>query len=231
MANGKGKRITSVGSNHFRSPTCPDSVLHLNNLLLVPALTKNLIIVSKFARDNNVFFEFHPYDCRVKSQDSSKVLLEVAVGKDGLYRFNLSLSNADSPTVKSPNFDTCFSQLNTAVNSVFTPSSYKLWHLHLGHPHHDALVNVLKRCNISVSNKTHSDFCNSCSIAKSHPLPSSTSHTQYNFPLELVFFDVWGPSSVESTCGFLYFLTCFDACTKFTWIFPLQKKSEVLSKV
>ncbi|GAU22178.1 hypothetical protein TSUD_252060 [Trifolium subterraneum] len=33
----------------------------------VPAITKNLMSVSKFAQDNNVFFEFHPTFCLVKS--------------------------------------------------------------------------------------------------------------------------------------------------------------------
>lgn len=33
----------------------------LNNLLLVPAITKNLLSVGQFAYDNQVFFEFHPF--------------------------------------------------------------------------------------------------------------------------------------------------------------------------
>ena len=103
--------------------------------------------------------------------------------------------------------------------------------MRLGHPHHGTLTNVLKKCKISVSNKSTSDFCNSCSIAKSHKLPSMPSVFTYNSPLELVFFDVRGQCTIESSCGFLYFLTCVDACTKFTSIYPLQRKSEILSKV
>ncbi|GAU37351.1 hypothetical protein TSUD_395330 [Trifolium subterraneum] len=43
--------------------------------------------VSKFAQDNNVIFEFHPYHCFVKSQGSNQILLEGSVGVDGLYKF------------------------------------------------------------------------------------------------------------------------------------------------
>ena len=68
MANGIGTRISYIGSNLFRSPYFPNTTLSLKNLLLVPSLTKNLLSVSKFTRDNNCFFEFHPSYCCVKSE-------------------------------------------------------------------------------------------------------------------------------------------------------------------
>jgi hypothetical protein len=46
----------------------------------------------------------------------------------------------------------------------------------------------------------------------------------------LVFLDVWGLASVESSCEFLYFLTCVNAFNIFTWIFPIQRKSYVMFK-
>lgn len=55
--------------------------LILQNLLLVPHITKNLMSVSKFTQDNNVFFEFHLKFCVVKSQASSEVLLCGLVGR------------------------------------------------------------------------------------------------------------------------------------------------------
>uniref|UniRef100_A0A151UEF3 Uncharacterized protein n=1 Tax=Cajanus cajan TaxID=3821 RepID=A0A151UEF3_CAJCA len=49
------------------SPQNSHITLSLNNLLLVPSITKNLVSVSQFARDNDVFFEFHSNYCFVKS--------------------------------------------------------------------------------------------------------------------------------------------------------------------
>lgn len=46
----------------------------------VPAITKNLISFNKFAQDNLVFFEFHPYHCLVKSHGSREDLLKGQVG-------------------------------------------------------------------------------------------------------------------------------------------------------
>lgn len=43
--------------------------------------------MSKFARDNNVFFEFHSNYCVVKSQVTNEVLLQGSLGFYGLYVF------------------------------------------------------------------------------------------------------------------------------------------------
>jgi hypothetical protein len=69
---------------------------------------KNLLSVCKFAQDNNVIFEFHPYKCFVKSQDSIQILLEDVVGTDGLYQFKpfkfLSPTGDSSTSTRSNQF-------------------------------------------------------------------------------------------------------------------------------
>lgn len=67
MGNGQGLSIHSIGSTKISSRFDPSITLTLNNLLHVPSITKNLMYVSKFAKDNGVFFEFHPLTCFVKS--------------------------------------------------------------------------------------------------------------------------------------------------------------------
>lgn len=87
--NGQGLSILSVGSTSFSSPLNPH--LSLNNLLHVPAITKNLVSISKFARDNSIYFEFHPNSCFVKSQADHQVLLEGTVGPNGLHHLKWHL--------------------------------------------------------------------------------------------------------------------------------------------
>lgn len=79
--------IHSSGSSVFSSPIKPQITLTLNNLLHVPSITKNLISVSQFAKDNSVFFEFHSDHFVVKSQATKEVLQHGKVGPDGLYTF------------------------------------------------------------------------------------------------------------------------------------------------
>ncbi|PON39260.1 hypothetical protein PanWU01x14_306510 [Parasponia andersonii] len=62
MGNGAGLLIKHIGQSHFSSRD-KTRLLYLNYLLHVPNITKNLISVSKFAKDNKCFFEFHPSAC------------------------------------------------------------------------------------------------------------------------------------------------------------------------
>ena len=87
----------------------------------------------------------------------------------------------------------------------------------------------MKLCNEQLPNKNVTDFCLACCLGKSHRLPSVSSTTSYNAPFELVFCDLWGPASVESHGGQSYFLTCVDAYSRYTWIFPLKLKSHTLT--
>nr|KYP37067.1 Retrovirus-related Pol polyprotein from transposon TNT 1-94 [Cajanus cajan] len=216
----------------FRSPVHPSTVLSLKDLLLVPTLTKNLISVSKFAKDNNVYFVFYPHSCFVKSQDLNETLLEGKPGKDGLYHFHPTLEKNEFNNVgikKNSAFlksEPCIFVSEQCKNVV--SNTYKQWHLRLRHPHHDALIKALQTCNIRIStvNKI-SGFCDSCCIAKSHRIPSQSSTTVYSKPLEFVFLYVWGPASLDSSCGYLYFLTCVDACTRYMWIYLLRRKSDM----
>jgi histone deacetylase 1/2 len=231
MGNGQGLAIHSVGSGTLISPYKPHTSLALNDLLLVPTITKNLVSVSKFARDNKVFFEFHSTHCFVKSQATSEILLKGTVGIDGLYSFDgLHASSTRNSTDQPAATGSIppISVLSTTCNSL-SPSTYDLWHYRLGHPHHEVLNKTLSLCNVAIPNKTKFTFCSSCCMGKAHRLPSSPSITVYTEPLALVFADLWGPASVESHSGFHYFLTCVDAYSRYTWIFPLKRKSDTTS--
>lgn len=83
IGNGQGLPVISSGSSQFFSPLNPKFRFVLSNLLHVPHTTKNLISVSQFAKDNNVFFEFHANSCYVKSQASNETLLKRVLDKDG----------------------------------------------------------------------------------------------------------------------------------------------------
>ncbi|KAK2368390.1 WD40 repeat-containing protein HOS15 [Trifolium repens] len=92
---------------------------------------------------------------------------------------------------------------------------YNLWHARLGHPHHEALKEALKLCNIHISSKPQNVFCSDCCLGKSHKIHAPASTTVYTTPLELVVCDLWGPAPITSSSGFTYFLTCVDAFSRF----------------
>lgn len=123
MGNDQGLSINSVGSMFFPLPNYPNMSLTLQNLLLVPYITKNLMSVSKFTQDNNAFFEFHPKFRVVKSQTSSEVLLRGLVGDDGLYKFPNPATQVSKST---PSLNTCFAQSSSMNNCSTTCTSLVL---------------------------------------------------------------------------------------------------------
>lgn len=65
-------------------------IFYLRKVLHVLQITKNLISISKFTKDNDVFIEFHPSFCLIKDL-YTKILLLQAKLTNGLYSHFLHL--------------------------------------------------------------------------------------------------------------------------------------------
>lgn len=72
-------------------------------------------------------------------------------------------------------------------------------------------------------------MCPTCSVSKSHKIPFTDSSFQATSPLDLICSDVWGPTLVISNDGYKYYVIFFDHYSKYTWIYFLKFKYEVLS--
>ncbi|KAL4352644.1 hypothetical protein GQ457_06G017670 [Hibiscus cannabinus] len=114
VGDGKGLVISRIGSTVLNSSS---RELYLRNLLLVPNITKNLLSVSKFAKDNGVYFEFHADRCVVRDNGSGDVLLH-RVETDGLYSFNSNFASAN-------NTEVCLHELSSAGGVKVQPSLTK----------------------------------------------------------------------------------------------------------
>ena len=150
VGNGDSLHIKNIGSSIFK-PFSSRHSLKLEKIFNVPHLTKNLLSVSQFARDNDVFFKFHPNTCYVKSQASKETLLQWIIS-NGLYSFGPIQSS---------------STLSSTANLVLVKrtSHFKLWHLWLEHPSAEVVTRVLKSCNLPFS--ILDSVCFSCCIGKS----------------------------------------------------------------
>uniref|UniRef100_A0A803NLP6 Integrase catalytic domain-containing protein n=1 Tax=Cannabis sativa TaxID=3483 RepID=A0A803NLP6_CANSA len=67
VGNGTGLLVSQMGNSFILLDTC-SKPLALNHSLHVPEITKNLLSVSKFEADNNVYFVFYPDFYFVKDQ-------------------------------------------------------------------------------------------------------------------------------------------------------------------
>lgn len=99
------------------------------------------------------------------------------------------------------------------------------WHLRLGHPSDKVLSEVLKLCKQKIGSNEKL-FCESCQMGKNHDLPFKLSDSRALAPLDLIHTDVWGPSPIQSSSGFKYYLQFLDDHSYYSWVFPLKNKNE-----
>ena len=204
IGNGTGLYIQSTGSTLIPSRSAP---LKLQNILHVPAIKKNLLSVYRLTNDNYVYIEFHSDYCIIKEEGTGRPLLRGAV-KDGLY-----LLNQDN---KSP--------MAYAAEKVTS----ELWHQRLEHPHFKTLHRIISTFGLPTLAYNKSPLCDVCSSSKSHKLPYAITQHPTSQPLELIHSDLWGPSPVLSHLGHKYYVIFVDDFTRYTWLYPLKLKSDVL---
>jgi hypothetical protein len=204
IGNGQGLHIHHIGSSILYSST---KDFFLKNILHVPHISQNLLSVYQFAKDNKVFFEFHPSFFCIKDQFSGAILLS-GKSKDGLYPLH---------------------SLHQIKPRAFIGERVSLsqWHACLGHPALRVVRQVLSNHHLAVSTNKSSPICHACQLGKSHRLPFYLSPSRSKFPLELIFTDVWGPAPTLSNNGNRYYVCFIDDFSKFIWLFPFSAKSDV----
>jgi hypothetical protein len=202
LGDGSSTPITCVGHTQFPSTTKP---LLLRDVLVAPALIKNLISVRKFTTDNIASIEFDPFGLSVKD----------FLTKEEIARFDSSgdLYSINGAPAASP------------------PSSMlarvALWHQRLGHPNKAIMSSLLSDFEIPCNKDSHnSSVCESCQTGKHVRLPFGSSNTFSTFPFELLHCDLW-TSPTLSISGFKYYLVILDDFTHYIWTFPLKNKSDV----
>ena len=180
VGNGKGLNISHIGYALFH--TSCDSFLHLNDILCVPTITKNLISISKLLEDNGITIEFVVNLCFIKDKKKA-VHLAQGIAKEGLYLLlskNDCLSNSYS-LVHDPK--SMFSILNNSDSGLSNKADNKtctkcvdimshlnctksiicgnLLHQRLGHPNKHVLKNIVPHLSLK-SSITLPDFCDAC---------------------------------------------------------------------
>jgi len=71
-------------------------------------------------------------------------------------------------------------------------------------------------------------ICDICHFTKQKRLPFPLSASKSEKCFDLIHVDVWGLYSLSSIHGHKYFLTIIDDYSRYTWVFLLKQKSEVV---
>ncbi|GJS67365.1 cysteine-rich receptor-like protein kinase 8 [Tanacetum coccineum] len=91
--------------------------------------------------------------------------------------------------------------------------SYGPWHHKLGYVY-------------DAKSKSCIDNCLSRPMEKFTKLPYSLSESHSTSVFELIHIDIWGSYKVPTNKKFRYFLTIVDDCTRGTWVYLLEQKSD-----
>jgi hypothetical protein len=98
------------------------------------------------------------------------------------------------------------------------------WRKRLRAMHNKGMVKGFPECNLEV------DFCEHCIYGKQNQVRFPSRATREKGILELVHSDVFGPVTVPSLGGSLYYVSFIDDFSRKTWIYFLRKKSKVFEK-
>ncbi|GJT56795.1 putative ribonuclease H-like domain-containing protein, partial [Tanacetum coccineum] len=213
FGGGEG-RITGKGT--IRTP-----ILDFENVYYVKELQQfNLFSISQICDKNNRVL-FTDTDCLVLSNDfklpdESTVLLRVQ-RKHNLYTFNL---NNLAPK----------ENLACLVAKAFFDEAVK-WHRRMSHVNYKNMNKLVKDNLVrGLPPKLFKDdhTCVECCKGKQHKATykAITAVSSISEPLQLLYMDLFGPTSIRSIDHKYYCLVITDDYSRFCWVFFLETKDE-----
>ena len=171
ISDSSGLKITHASSVSF-SPS-----FNLSNVLYVPSIKQNLILVSKFCRSNKTCIEFFP---------------SYFVGRDLLTGIPLLHGKKRHDLYEWPTTGSANNNHVVAFSAgVVAPASQAIWHGRLRHPSLKILNKLVQFGSISLSRPFSSDVvCHSCLCNMSQCLPFGESSLESRGFLDLIYTDV-----------------------------------------
>jgi hypothetical protein len=192
VGNGSTLPITSVGASVLPGP------FYLNDVLVAPHITHNLLSVRRFTTDNSCSIEFDPTGFSVKDLATRTPLARCdSVGP--LYTLRASSTGVSPPSVL----------VSTATSTT--------WHRRLGHPGPDVMTKLSS--TLDSCNRGHFEgLCHACQLDRHTRLPFTTSSSRAEQAFDLVHCDLW-TSPILSLSGYKYYLVILDDFSHFYGLF------------
>jgi hypothetical protein len=150
VRNGSTLPVTSVGASVLPGQ------FFLNNVLVAPHITHNLLSVRRFTTDNSCSIEFDPSGFSVKDL-ATKTLLARCDSVEPLYTFQPSSTGASSPPV------------------LVSTTTSTTWHRRLGHPGPDVTTKLSSNLHPSCNRGHFEGLCHACQLGRHTRLPFTTS--------------------------------------------------------
>ena len=177
--------------------------IRTENVNFVPNIAANLLSVAKITDKGNTIV----FDKLVgKIFDSEGELIATASRSNGIYKIDRELPSSQPIYLSKANG--------------------LLMHRRLGHLNRIRMRQIQTMAD-GVGDVNLDLTCEVCALGKHARAPFRASKHRYEKPLQLVFTDLAGPMEVTSIGGSRYFFTVIDAFSRYTFVYFIEKKSEV----
>lgn len=199
-------RATGIGTVKFQRES--GKPLLVEDVLYVPGMTKNLILVSAL-EDKGYIVTFERGKFYIRPKDS-KIAKVIGVRHGSLFQLQFEPAHALVSSCKGIG---------------------ELWHRRMAHLRHGAL-NILKEIVTGLPEmKTEKhEVCKGCALGKYAKTSFPSSNTRSEGILDLIHSDVCGLMSTTSLNGYEYYVTFIDDFSRKTWIYFMKNKDEVFSR-
>ena len=180
-----------------------------------PTLNANLILVSSFDRAG-LSVTFGGGRAVIQKGDGTVVL--AARCQKGMYVVD-EINDVSPEVLGSP----------LAMASLSQPASLEQWHRRLTHCSPSTILEMSKGNLVDGLEVSETDLrgkCEDCILGRQTRRPFDGKTERDLNPLELVSFDLWGPSRVQSAGGKLYFMPIVDGGTSYKYGAYLSDKSD-----
>ena len=114
-----------------------------------------------------------------------------------------------------------------AAAAISSVPSLALWHARLGHASSSQVQELASKGLLGSVSTENFDYV-SYQLGKQSALPFNTSESISIDVFDLIHSNVWGPSSVSSIGGSRYFVIFDDDYFRYSWIFNMKHRSELL---
>jgi hypothetical protein len=203
VRNSSTLRVTFIGASVLPRP------FYLNDILVAPHITHNLLYVRRFTTDNSCSIEFDPTGFSVKDLVTRTPLAQCdSVGP--LYTLRPSSTSVSPPPV------------------LVSTTTSTTWHRCLGHPRPDVMTKLSSTLDSSCNRGHFEGHCHACQLGRHTRLPFTQSSSRVEQAFDLVHCDLW-TSHVLSLSGYKYYLVILDDFSHFLWTFPLRLKSDTFT--
>ncbi|MFS7942761.1 putative RNA-directed DNA polymerase [Helianthus anomalus] len=203
FGSGQSLPITHIGNTSLNNSTT------LQNVLVVPNLTKNLLSINRLTNDSNVDVLFSNNYFNVQDRKTGEILAR-GICENGFYVLTQSHKS-----------------LVVVLSASHLRAPFNKWHSLLGHVAFDTITTLNKLGHVFLTSLLPKPgLCNSCELSKAKHLPFVENNKHAQQVLDLIHCDLWGPAPIASTDGYLYYVIFVDDYSRFTWFYPLKAKSD-----